>query len=435
MRRYRKLRPPVLSRLTLAWLGSLCVLAVVVGAALNIALRNDEPERVALRVDEIEYLARPEKRKTPSSETIAPSNEGLRLTAPDGSVGAPLTKNADADRSESLETADAQNSARSNDSKDKIDVLNYPAEDDFATRESGSSGEVIITIAGGDNTPTPPISASLSPIRTSAPIPDPTPALTRATPLGAIPRIAADGRKPYDVYAHPHKEGGAKPRVALLLGGLGLNRTLTERAITELPPEISLAFAPYAKDLDYWTKRARDAGHEVVIELPMEGHGANQEALGAAALLSNRATEDNLQRLEWLMSRFGGYFAATNYLGAKLSTNTKAMTPILSELRAAGVAYIDDTGAAEDAAIASRVAAVTVNRVIPPAPNDRARSTVQRELKALETAAKQNRVALGKTYAYAATIDEIDAWAATLHERGVAIAPASAILQIRPITR
>ncbi|MHA7873152.1 MAG: divergent polysaccharide deacetylase family protein, partial [Hyphococcus sp.] len=179
----------------------------------------------------------------------------------------------------------------------------------------------------------------------------------------------------------------------------------------------------------------RDAGHEVLIELPMEGYGGNQKALGAAALLTSRSAEENLQRLDWLLSRFGGYFAATNYMGAKFSAEPAALKPVLDKLRDAGVAYIDDTGAARTSAQSAAVAWTSVNRMIPPAPTERARSAVRQELAALEQIAARDGAALGKTYAYAATLDEIVDWAQSLENKSVVPAPASALLRTNAATR
>ena len=58
--------------------------------------------------------------------------------------------------------------------------------------------------------------------------------------------------------------------MSLVLGGLGINYTHTRSAIDELPPEVTLSFAPHASGLQTWINRAREAGHEVLIELPLE---------------------------------------------------------------------------------------------------------------------------------------------------------------------
>ena len=389
----------------------LCVM--LVGGIAYRAYFGPEPGRIALQIEALETQA-PAQKPT-SNDQI--QTAGLRL-------GVPGNKTTSEPGANDLAPGD-----------ESEEFLIYPDDDEyFAGAEPAyDPGEILITIDGQSQGAQPETLASVTPIPSNISIADPDPELLRATPLGKVPRIAPDGRKAVSYYARPYRDRASNPPVAIIVGGLGLNHSLTERAIDELPPEVSLAFAPYAKDLEFWTRKARSAGHEVLIELPMEGHGPNPQALGAASLLTTRSTSENLQRLDWLMSRFGGYFAVTNYLGAKFSSDQSALTPVLQKLKEAGVGYIDDTGAAESAARTSGVAMISVNRIIPPAPDDSGRNTVRRELSMLEALAKSDGAALAKTYAYAATIDEIADWAARAEQRGISVAPASAILQQRGV--
>ena len=97
----------------------------------------------------------------------------------------------------------------------------------------------------------------------------PLPGLWEDGPGGPLPMISADGRRPDEAYARAHAPRTG-PVVALIVGGLGMSERLTLEAIETLPPEVTLSFAPYANDLQGWIDRARAAGHEVLIELPME---------------------------------------------------------------------------------------------------------------------------------------------------------------------
>ncbi|GJL94237.1 MAG: hypothetical protein DHS20C05_06420 [Hyphococcus sp.] len=408
----RKFRLPVLSRLTQAWLGALGIAGIAGVIAIVDLTSGAGPGRISLAVEDVEFLARAQTIKEPPEERLISPNEGLRLGAPslrDGGVASNTVRDTSA-TIEGIETTDS---------------LLYPDEYDLA-EASPNNNDIIIRIPGSPKAATPVTAASLTPVRA---ITDPDPALLRATPFGKAPRISSDGRKAMREYAKHHENRSNKPQIAIIVGGLGLNPALTERAIDELPPEISLAFAPYAKDLNFWAQKARAAGHEIIIELPMEGYGDSNKALGAAGLLTTREQGENLQRLDWLMSRFQGYFAATNYMGAKFSTENSALSPILQTLRESGIAYIDDTGAAEHAARQSGVALVSVSRVIPPAPERSQLSAVRRELSKLEAIAKENGVALGKTYAYGATLEELVAWTNSLEKKGFTPAPASAVLQ------
>lgn len=365
--------------------------------------------RISLPLNELELMARAEPVKRAAARVDA--NKGLRLAPP------PLRD----------ESAMAPPVMRDLDGQDAEDMLETPDAFDIAQEEE--TGEIVIRIEGGNQPAEMAKPAGFSSRRAQA-VPEPDPALMRPTAFGVAPRIAEDGRRSMTYYVSTAGAGAeAQEKIAIIVGGLGLNAALTERAIDELPPQISLAFAPYAKDLKFWTEKARRAGHEVIIELPMEGYGGDSAALGAAGLMTTRTTEENLQRLEWLMSRFDGYFAATNYLGAKFSAQKDSVAPILARLAESGVAYIDDTGAAQ-IALGDKVAPlITVNRIIPPAPDEMRRAEVRRSLRALEEIAARDGAALGKTYAYGATLNEIIDWARALDEEK--LVPASAVLRLR----
>lgn len=410
MQRRRRLKAPVLGRLTWAWLGASLGFVSLCAAVFVSSNGGHGVNRIALPIDHLEIFARNE----------APQREER--------IAAPIKTVPSADAPDDGE--DAENGL----------VLIYPGENDMLAGleddmpyddEPFSADDVVITITGGKKPATSATTASLTPVVRA--IPDADEALLRSTPLGRTPRISPDGRKPVSYYSRIYEGGRSKPRVAIVVGGLGLNAAVTERAIDELPPEISLSFAPYAKNLDFWTRKARQAGHEVLIELPMEGYGANTQALGAAALLTSRSAEENMQRLDWLMSRFGAYFAATNYLGAKFSADEAAIAPVLAKLKEAGVGYIDDTGAA--ARVAGGLPIATVSRMIPAAADDADLRAVQRELAMLEQIATRDGFALGKTYAYAATIDEIAIWSKSLEQKGLIAAPASALLRANAASR
>src|ERR1700744_1434056 len=94
------------------------------------------------------------------------------------------------------------------------------------------------------------------------------PALIENSPSGPLPRIADDGRKPMVVYAAPAAAG--KFRIAIVVSGLGISAKATTAALASLPPGVTPGFAPYANDVQHWVNEARQFGHEVVLEVPME---------------------------------------------------------------------------------------------------------------------------------------------------------------------
>ena len=103
--------------------------------------------------------------------------------------------------------------------------------------------------------------------------PAPAKGFVENAPSGPLPKRAGDGRRPFDVYARPvHRNvlNASQPKIAILLGGMGINAELTKRAIQALPEEITFAFAPYGNGLQSSIDEARSRGHEVMLQLPME---------------------------------------------------------------------------------------------------------------------------------------------------------------------
>lgn len=434
--RRRRFRLPVLGRLAWAW----TLFAGAAGAFGAWSLLAGQDDGKAARI----ALAMPASVATtapPALRSVMPARAEADLAAVRLAAGAPpLREGGEAApvRPSAIDlSADAapRREPAYADATDALDnegdwLIDAYAEPDILEQP----GPVVITIDGAPARKPGERAAEVQNASLRAPGPqiaDPDPALLRSTPLGAIPRIAADGRKSSKAYARPFNAAKGK-RVAVIVGGLGLNRALTARAIDELPPEITLAFAPYAKDLDLWTARAREAGHEIMIELPMEGRSESVQALGPAALLTTRSDEENLQRLDWLLSRFGAYFAATNYQGAKFSADARAMGAVLARLDELGVGYVDDTGAARRA-MASDADSAVVNRMIAPGDSGADLASARRDLTALEAIAARSGAALGKAYAYDATIEAIREWAEALDGRDVVLAPASAVLGDRGV--
>ncbi len=73
---------------------------------------------------------------------------------------------------------------------------------------------------------------------TPGPIADPDPALLEpliGQPDNPLPRIATDGRMPMQVYAAGFDQSTRRPRIGLILAGVGLNQADSDAAIRTLP--------------------------------------------------------------------------------------------------------------------------------------------------------------------------------------------------------
>ena len=49
-----------------------------------------------------------------------------------------------------------------------------------------------------------------------------------------------------------------------------------------------------------------------------------------------------MKRLQWLMSRYTGYVGVTNHMGAKFEATQDSLAPVLEEVKARGLLFVDD---------------------------------------------------------------------------------------------
>lgn len=244
-------------------------------------------------------------------------------------------------------------------------------------------------------------------------------------PGGLLPIIGVGGRTVFDAYKKPFSDTG-RPKIALVVGGLGLNARITQRAIDELPAEVTLSFVPYADNLQGWINKARAAGHEVLIEIPMEPFDYPENDPGPHTLLSTATAEENQRRLEFLLSRATGYFGVTNYLGGKYAGAGDATSATMRALKSRGVAFISDGSAAAlgSAAENAGMRNAQADRSLDQRPSG---DDIAAQLGALEAMATQRGAALGFGVAYSVTIDQVARWAREATRRGLVLAPASAV--------
>jgi len=285
----------------------------------------------------------------------------------------------------------------------------------------------------------PQAPATPSPAPAPAPVvatpltPAPADGLVETSPFGPLPKI--DGaREPWQVYAHPFEQTAARPRIALLISGLGLSKRATDAAISILPPQISLAFSPYGHNLQARVDAARKAGHEVLLLAPMEPENYPKNDPGPQTLLTTLPMADNLDRLHWVMSRFAGYVGLVNDMGSRYTASAEAMTPVLEDLKTRGLLFMDARSSqysvAAKLARDLRVPRVLNNRFLD---SERTEENIRKQLEDLENVAKTYGAAAGIGSPYPLTLRLVTEWAATLPERGFDLAPITAVASRQPV--
>lgn len=224
----------------------------------------------------------------------------------------------------------------------------------------------------------------------------------------------------------------AKPaRIAILLRGLGRDDRNSSEAVTKLPPAISLAFMPFSGGAQPWARKAAEQGHEIIVQLPLEPSDYPLNNPGPETLLASSAPEENASRLGTILARFEGYSGVTNFLGSKMLQSKAALRPILEEIKSRGLIYIGEGNNNSHAVVRGIAGEIGLryggaNVMIDAKPTPAA---IQAALERLTTIARKDGSAIGLGYASRTTIEQLEAWSATLAAQGVTLVPVGTLAQ------
>jgi polysaccharide deacetylase 2 family uncharacterized protein YibQ len=254
------------------------------------------------------------------------------------------------------------------------------------------------------------------------------PALIETTAAGPLPRIADDGRMPMNAYAPP-VSAGTRPRIALVMSGLGISAKQTAAALDRLPPQVTLAFAPYSGDVQRWVSEARRRGHEVLLEVPMEPYDFPDSDPGPHTLRAAVSEASNTERLTWSLTRFTGYAGITNLLGGRFLADPDSVAPVMTFLARRGLLFFDSAPDSRSAApdIARQTNAPYVRGTLAIDAIQTAME-IDARLSDLETHARASNSASGTGFVFPVTVERVANWANGLSGRGFVLVPASAIV-------
>ena len=177
-------------------------------------------------------------------------------------------------------------------------------------------------------------------------------------------------------------------------------------------------------------RKSRVAGHEVMLDVPLEPFDYPDNDPGPHTLLTSLPPEENIKRLHWIMSRFTGYTGITNQMGAKFAAAQDSFLPVLEEVKSRGLIYLDDGTAgrstagqiARDLGLDFSVSQITVDE-------ERNGKEIDLALKKLEMLAQENGIAIGIGSSLPLTIGRVAEWVSTLKAKGIELIPVSAAVR------
>ena len=266
-------------------------------------------------------------------------------------------------------------------------------------------------------------------------LPAPDPGLVENTPDGPLPITSKDGRQAWQIYARPFDRNEKRPRLALVVTGLGLDRSLSQSAMDRLPGPVTLAFDPYAANLTDSLQQARNLGHETLLGLPMEPLDYPRQDPGPLTLLASAGDAQNMARFNKVLASGVGYVGLVSIWGERFTAEKSALLPILTSLKERGLMLVDNKPPTENAtallAAQMRLPWIAANRFID---SDTEPAAIDQALADLETGAKRDSVAVVVAALSPALLDRATTWITGLDSKGFVLAPASAVANRQAIT-
>ena len=257
--------------------------------------------------------------------------------------------------------------------------------------------------------------------------PNPEPGLIENSEFGPLPTLGLDGRTPLEVYARPVRGEIEESRIAVLLTDLGHSRFLLNEAL-RLPGTVTFAFNPYARELTGKINAARENGHEVLLDLPIEPPSYPASDPGPFGLLVDLSPDRNIERLYWLMGRTTGYIGfVARGSGRFFRENERNLTQVLDDIGRRGLMLVDGTSEQRAVLNVATTVSLKVARTDLSLDTDLTRTAIDRQLDLLERRALSQGFAVGIMRGFPLTVSRLQRWIPELERKNIVLVPVSSL--------
>lgn len=206
------------------------------------------------------------------------------------------------------------------------------------------------------------------------------------------------------------------PRIVLVIDDVGLDLAAAQRVI-DLPVASSLAVLPYADAAALVSQRARDAGRDVLVHMPMEPLGLADP--GPNALRLGLEREDLELRARWAMARVPGAVGFNNHMGSRFTQDPAALRIAMSAIAEEGLIFLDSrTSAASRGSAVARGLGLDVLERDVFIDHEIEAGAIMAALEEAETLALRRGHAVLIGHPHDLTLDHLETWTRDAQSRG-----------------
>lgn len=248
---------------------------------------------------------------------------------------------------------------------------------------------------------------------------------------GLLPIKNGEHLTPFSAYKKPFTLNRNNKNIAIVILDYGLSDRVSEKAVTTLPSHISLVLSPYTLTPDMWKSKAREDGHEIWLDLPIETMNFPFRDPGSKGLLTSASLAYNMDRIEWALTRTTGYAGIATFTDGALNKSSTMFKDLFSNIFDRGLGYLElnpEGGSFLDKNILSE------NKEVPHAKADatlKIFDTNSQSLKLIEDRLSQSNNTIILVTPTEKNIDDLMQWIEGLEGKNIHIVPVSSIADLR----
>lgn len=237
-------------------------------------------------------------------------------------------------------------------------------------------------------------------------------------------------KKSEDFLSHEQPfENKIRGSVVLIIDDMGMNHLISSRAI-KLPPEVTLSYLPYALNLKKQVGNALQAGHEIMLHLPMEAYQATDQEKIPNILMVSMSPAELERKINWAFAQIPEFIGVNNHMGSRFTEWPEGMKILLSLLKKHGWFFLDSktTSKSVASAIAKKINLPFIQR-------DIFIDDIQNEEVIYQQLAQIEKIALKRGYVVAIahphpqTLDILEKWLLTLPEKKLRLISVQVLLK------
>ena len=221
---------------------------------------------------------------------------------------------------------------------------------------------------------------------------------------------------------------GSEPVIAVIIDDMGINQRRTAD-ISRLKASLTSSFLTYGTGLNRQVKKAIQAGHEIMIHVPME---PKSKANLAPDTLTTEMDEPEIKNgLQTMLRKFKNVRGINNHMGSKFTENKQKMNYVMDVLRDNNLFFLDSKTSAQSVgrSVAREKKVAYAHRHVF-LDNENRVDYVNKQLRLAENIARRNGYAVAIGHPKSATYQALKEWLPQLPEKKIKLVHMSEIIRV-----